>query len=371
MVRKLSYQDMMDLIAGGVILGCGGGGDPANAIAMVDEIFTQGKEFTLLDPRALDGEDWVCILGYVGGGIEPKEKELVKDLKRVWPHPIAIAARELASHLRVEFKAYLPSEIGAGNTVTPMYIAALQGKSDLDGDAAGGRAKPELAISTTHLAGIATTPAAMATYFGESLILQEALSDERVESLCRYVSRAAGGRVAVARCPGKGSEILRAVHPNSISLAIAAGRSIRENQGDPVKALVKTLHGNLRFRGRVDRFSREERDGFMWGDIFLDGSGNHAGESYKIWFKNENLVAWRNGRLDVTCPEGIVIVDAAQGTGIYNWGNHFAPGREVAVIGVPAVACWRTPKGIEIFGPRHFGFDFDPQWMEGAPPEVQ
>ena len=34
---------MQDLITGAVILGCGGGGDPAMAQAMVDEVFDQRK----------------------------------------------------------------------------------------------------------------------------------------------------------------------------------------------------------------------------------------------------------------------------------------------------------------------------------------
>ena len=29
------------------------------------------------------------------------------------------------------------------------------------------------------------------------------------------------------------------------------------------------------------------------------------------------------------------------------------------MVGIPAHAMWRVPKGIEIFGPRYFGYDFD------------
>jgi DUF917 family protein len=34
-------------------------------------------------------------------------------------------------------------------------------------------------------------------------------------------------------------------------------------------------------------------------------------------------------------------------------------GEEVVIVGVPAAAQWRSEKGIELMGPRHFGFDFD------------
>jgi DUF917 family protein len=34
-------------------------------------------------------------------------------------------------------------------------------------------------------------------------------------------------------------------------------------------------------------------------------------------------------------------------------------GRKVAVVGVKAVDCWRTERGIQIYNPKHFGFDLD------------
>lgn len=358
LLQKLSYQEMEDLISGATILGCGGGGDPKVSKAMVDEIFEQGKEFSLLDPKTLRDESWVCILGYVGGGLEQKERDLVKDLKKIWKHPISIASKELENYLKIEFDSYLPSEIGAGNTVTPMFIAAMEGKTTIDGDAAGGRAKPELIISTTNLLGIPITPLAITTYFGDCLILQNSESDDRVEKICRYLARVSGGRVGVARCPAKGKEMQKAIHPYSISLAINAGRVIKEEKEKPVEALLGILKGSKRFEGYVESFFREERDGFMWGDINLKGRKDFEGEIFKIWFKNENLVSWRDGKLDITCPDAIIIVDSENGEGLYNWGDHFYKGRQVTVIGVRSIGIWKSKEGLEIFGPKHFGFDF-------------
>jgi DUF917 family protein len=364
MPRQLSYQDMQDLIAGAIVLGCGGGGDPAMAEAMVDEVFAQGKEFILLDPKELQPEDWVCILGHVGGGIEPKEREMIKDLPRVWPVPILVAEEELAKYLEVEFQAYLPSEIGAGNTVTPMYVAAMRGKAVIDGDAAGGRAKPELIISTTHLMGIPVTPLALANNFGDTMILKNSSSDDRVEKICRYLARVSGGRVAAARCPSQGKGILPAVYPRSISMAIRAGQIIREEKEKAIEALIKLFKGSKRFAGQVESFSREEKDGFMWGEIILRGSSEFSGEFYKIWYKNENLISWKGNQLDMTCPDAIIILDARTGNGLYNWGDQFYPGREVTVVGLPAAPFWNDPRAYQIFGPSHFGFDFPPKPMQ-------
>ncbi len=86
-----------------------------------------------------------------------------------------------------------------------------------------------------------------------------------------------------------------------------------------------------------------------------------SGDRLKIWYKNENLVVWKNDALDMTCPDAIVILDAQTGKGLYNWGDHFYQGREVAVVGIPAAPCWNSLKGYEIFGPEHFGFNFAPK----------
>ena len=37
----------------------------------------------------------------------------------------------------------------------------------------------------------------------------------------------------------------------------------------------------------------------------------------------------------------------------------YTVGEEVVIVGVPAAPQWRSEKGIELMGPRHFGFDFD------------
>lgn len=357
MERELSYEDMEDLLTGAVLLGCGGGGDPTVARTMIDEVFQRKKKFILVTPQDLSPDAWIAILGHVGGGIDAAERELVRDLKPVWQRPISMASRELASYLAVPFQAYLPSEIGAGNVIAPMFVAALEGVSTLDADVAGGRAKPELIISTTHLHDLPVTPFAVTTQYGDSIIVKSTVSDHRAEQICRYLARVSNGRVAVARCPSPLSLVASALHQGSISKAIEIGRTLRTSGNNRLAALVEVLHGSERFDGRIAAFTREERDGFMWGTIALEGGGAFEGEAYKLWYKNENLMGWRNGELDIACPDAIVLVDAGTGEGIYLWGDHCRQGREVAVIGVPAIALWQSRRGISLFGPGHFGFE--------------
>ena len=45
--------------------------------------------------------------------------------------------------------------------------------------------------------------------------------------------------------------------------------------------------------------------------------------------------------------------------GLSNFSGANYSGKNVTVFGIKAIEQWRTKKGIEIFGPKHFGFKID------------
>jgi uncharacterized protein len=91
------------------------------------------------------------------------------------------------------------------------------------------------------------------------------------------------------------------------------------------------------------------------GDVEISGSGKYQGSAFKIAYKNENLVSWRDGKFSVTCPDLITMVIKNSGKAIAN--PEFEKGQETVVIGFVSPPNWRTPLGLELFGPRRFGFD--------------
>jgi hypothetical protein len=121
-------------------------------------------------------------------------------------------------------------------------------------------------------------------------------------------------------------------------------------------AIAEAQSGALLFSGIVTDIPWESRDGFDFGKIHLDGIGEFAGKTYRIDFQNENIASYLDGKLDVTVPDLICMIDAA-GDPMTN--PDFAPGDEMNVIVLPAPAMWTSEKGLEIFGPRHFGIDAD------------
>ena len=53
----------------------------------------------------------------------------------------------------------------------------------------------------------------------------------------------------------------------------------------------------------------ETRDGFNFGEIHLKGEGDYTDEAYRIWLKNENIISYRNGEVDVIAPDLICMIN--------------------------------------------------------------
>lgn len=95
--------------------------------------------------------------------------------------------------------------------------------------------------------------------------------------------------------PMSGAQLDKGVIPRNLSEARLFGRTVgeaREAGEDPVAALVDVADGYELFRGVVTRSDERGDRGFDWVDAELEGSGDYEGHTYRIFVKNENLVAW-------------------------------------------------------------------------------
>ena len=98
----------------------------------------------------------------------------------------------------------------------------------------------------------------------------------------------------------------------------------------------------------------------------IAGANQYAGHTYRVWVKNENIVSWLDGQPDVVSPDLLYNLDPKTGRALASSGLGAYPvGAEVVMVGRPALAAaFRSPKGLEVIGPRHFGFDFDYRQIE-------
>ncbi len=357
MKRTLTKQDAIDLWQGTRILGCGGGGAPEEGMEAIRQTYDEGLSFQLEQLEDLSDDILVVTVGLVGGGITEAEQQQVLPFKRTGD-AVLRAIEALENHLGQKFGAYMPCEPGAGNSFVPFRAAAINGVVTVDLDTAG-RAKPEIVNSTTSIFDVSLAPLAIASDFGDVLLMTETIDARRVEMVTRYIARASGGMCAVARCPITIKEARGKLISGTLSRCLAAGRAIRHSS-DPIGELARALPATPIFEGTISARTREEEGGFMWGEILLSGRKSSQGHDYRIYYKNENLIGWMDDALHTTTPDLMALVDAQTGEGVYNWTDEdLRVGHDVVLLHAPADPLWLSKRGLELFGPRYFGFDFD------------
>ncbi|WP_003545611.1 DUF917 domain-containing protein [Desulfotomaculum nigrificans] len=360
-MKKLTKQDLYDILYGCTILGTGGGGALAEGLAMIDDALAKGREFNLVSLDEVPDDAYIAT-PYMCGAISPLTEEEERKYAAWSPideEPCLRAFRAMEKYMGKEFYGVVSTELGGGNTAKAFYVGALAGKYIIDADPAG-RSVPELQHSTYYINGLPIAPIAVANQFGDVAILTEVVDDVRAEALVRAMAVASKNHIGVVDHPAQAKDLKKAVIPGAISYALKLGQAFREakEQGkDLAEALCQAGNGVVLFRGTVRDFGWDTIDGFTVGETLLEGTGDYAGSTYKVWYKNEHIIAWRNGEIDVTVPDLICMVCDDTKEPITN--PNYQVGMRVSVFALPAPAEWRTEKGLECFGPKHFGYNID------------
>lgn len=359
-MKTLSEKDVIDFIYGASVYGTGGGGSVESAMSLLQDAKDRGIKFKLVDPLEVPDDEIVACPYGVGGGVSEEIRKRFASLPRLPRHEIIlIAVKEFEKYLGKQVYGFIPGELGAGNSLLAMYLAALTDRYTVDGDTVG-RSVPEVAHSTFTICDVPITPFVITTPSGDSMLVTRVLNDQRAEDIDRFMAIASGGGVTVIDHPVDGKTLRNSIVPNTVTKSIEVGRSVRaarEKGSDLVDALLESTKGHLLFQGKISMVDRENRDGFIWGSVELKGLGTFQENNYKVWFKNENLMTWMNGKPHVTCPDLVSIVDADTCHALSNWGDDLTEGRDVIVLGIRAPDIWRTARGLELLTPKYFGYD--------------
>lgn len=156
----------------------------------------------------------------------------------------------------------------------------------------------------------------------------------------------------------------------SQSIAWAVGRAVmraRREHLDPISELLLSLKeergvaGHRVFRGKIvdihRDFGSETNKGFTLGSIVMEGIDDYKDQTATLAFQNEWLNLRVNGEILCLPPDLIAILDSDTGEPIRT--DIMKYGYRGTIVLIPAHERMRTPKGIEMFGPRHFGYDLD------------
>jgi hypothetical protein len=352
----MSYLDEVKieaLIKGATILGTGGGGDPVKGLNLLKKDLREGRKISLIKPSQLKDRD-LTICAYIAGSIAPlKESKEKAKVPRISEEVLVRKAVEaLEEYIREKAKAILPVEIGGGNTAEAIHVAALLSLPVIDGDLCG-RALPEITHSTYYICGVPIIPVSLVDSYGNSIIITQSVNDRWVDRIARSMSITSNGMVGVADHPVNGKLMKSSIIPNTLSKCIKIGEVVASKK-DVIKKIISTFKGYFLFKGKARAKEWEDKGGFMYGTTLIEGKDRFAGAELKIWFKNENLIAWKNEKAIAMAPDLICLLNSLTSEGITN--DKLEKDMEVSVIGIKTPPIWRSKKGLEILSPKYFGF---------------
>jgi uncharacterized protein len=361
-VKLTTPQDCEDFVRGCTFYGTGGGGRAAVGLSMLLQKLDEGREVGWIDLEDIPDDIWT-VSPFGMGSIAPRTPETMEKMKSLGLDDLprrygqADAVRELAKYLGVEIKAIIACELGGGNTPGPMAAAIDLGLPVVDCDLSG-RAAPSLAHSTSVIYGKPVWPLAAIDPWGNLTIIKDSANTEMAERVGKYVSIASFGELSMAGYLLNGKDLKACAIPGTLTKSLEVGRAIREAResgADPAEAAAKAADGWLIFKGVLRRQDWEDKEGYMYGTIFIDGEGAFAGQEFSSWFQNEYHVSWLNGKPFVTSPDLICIINSESGEPYTN--TELEQGSKVAIIATKAPEAFRTPGGLAIMGPKYFGFD--------------
>jgi uncharacterized protein len=353
-VREIDVADLDDIARGAGILGTGGGGDPYLGRLLAEAAITRYGPVTLVAVDEVPSDAVVVPVSMMGAPTVGTEK-LPNGTETL------AALRALERARGTEATHLVPIEIGGMNSLVPLALAAETGLPVVDGDAMG-RAFPEAQMVLPTLAGIPASPMAVADDKGNTLVL-DAVSSLWTERIARAACVATGCSVFTADTVMTGTQLTDGLVANTITLAQqlgAAVRTARTEHTNPVTAVANLTAGVHLLTGKVTDVHRTTTGGFARGSATITTTDAEL----RLSFQNEYLLATRDGQVVATTPDLICVLETDTGEPITTEAMRY--GNRVTVLGIPCDPRWTTPAGLDLVGPRYFGYDHDYQELPTA-----
>jgi DUF917 family protein len=347
----ITDDDLESIAIGAGILGTGGGGNPYIGQLRARQALKDHGPVAVLAPEELDADAQVVCVGGIGAPTVGIEK--VRDIQSYH------AFKAIEAYTGVRATALISNEIGGSNSLEPLIPASIAGLPVVDADGMG-RAFPELQMKTFFVYGVPCTPMAVCDEKGNTAIIPTAVSPQWVERMARALTIQMGCVACYAVAPMSADQVRRTAVPHTLSLAKSLGDSVRRarlRKEDVVGAILETCPGKVLFKGKIADVERRTAAGFARGKVAIEGVGARSGDRMVIEFQNENLIARLEDEVVCIVPDLICIVDTERGEPITT--ELLRYGFRVTVLGFPAPALWTTPQGIQVAGPRAFGYEVD------------
>ncbi|KAK1995314.1 hydantoinase/oxoprolinase [Colletotrichum falcatum] len=385
----ISETDLEFLADGCYVLGCAGGGSPAASKIQLRNMLRAGHTMRVVGASSLKDSDLIYWGGHMGSP--------AVSIERLQSIETVDAFRALMEYLGHDsFDAVMGLEIGGANGLEPFLVGSSRffDRPVIDGDWMG-RAYPTYWQTTLAVhAPSELVPCAIDSGDGKTMVMTRAPNDEIVDRALRASCSEMGSRVGMAARPTTSDRVRRFGVLNTVSLAWRVGRCIAVCQATNTmstvaESIVEEAGGSdaarVLFRGKIVRVERRLFKGHSYGEVhiaaFESGDEDEAvssstggsktrtaaavavGGTLKIPFKNENILAEHadgsgQTRVLAAVPDLITILDNESGRALGV--PEFKYGYRVTVVGITCSPRWtETQAGLDIGGPRAFGYDID------------
>jgi DUF917 family protein len=360
--RVIGEKEIEEITLGASILATGGGGDPEIGLLWAKKVLAEGKDIVMVDPMDIPDDILVASPACLGSALVLTEKPPSSEV-------LTSAIDNLQKYLGGKLEATIPLECGGVNS-TLAYAAAGEYQVpviDVDGM---NRAFPELQMTSWHTHEVYASPTVSANNDGSITVIDTKDNDNMAENIARKVAMAYGGISWVATYPMNGKQVKETSIINSQSIAWELGKIVfksRKEHTDPVEGIRKSLKETRNvdiykvFKGKIidikREFGSEATKGFTLGKVIMEGINEYKNSVAELDFQNEWLQLKIDGIVKCLPPDLIAIVDSETGEPIRT--DIVKYGYRGTIIVLPAHERMRTQKGIETFGPKHFGYDLE------------
>ena len=350
--REITEDDIESLAVGAWVLGTGGGGNPYLSLLNMRALYREGKRVQLIDAEDLADDAYVAVIAGMGAPLV--------GIERLTDHRVFTRAAVLMEeHTRRRFDAVMGMEIGGGNGVRPLMVAANLGIPVVDSDTMG-RAYPEAQMTSVAVGDLKPCPMTVVDVRGLEAVVETVPTWKWAERVGRKIVVEYGSTASTCQPPRTGAEVKKWGIHGTTTKAIAVGRAVREAQrthDDPVAAILSVEPGRLLYKGKIVDVERRTTEGFLRGVARLDGMDEWRGVALHINFQNEWIIAHRDGDPIAMTPDLICVLDSVSGEAVGTETVRY--GQRVTVIALPGPDIFLTPEGLAHVGPRAFGYDLD------------
>ncbi|MEU9125167.1 DUF917 domain-containing protein [Streptomyces sp. NPDC048506] len=343
-MAQITLEDVPALSKAASLLGAGGGGDPELIVPMLRRVLREHGPVEVVDPAQLPPGSLTVPVGGAGSVTVMHEKPMEGT-------EFVRAFRAVEGYVGVKAHAVSAVCMAGIMAMFPVVAAAQLGLPLVDADGAS-RGTTKLSQTTLTLAGIDLTPAAFADDKGASLLVDGVKSAD-AELIVRLSIPAMGGWSIQAWRPLSVDEVARGLMVGSYSMALEMGRLLEAGDREGLAACygARTL-----FHGKIIEVPRRHFGQSSAGSVVVEHA-EQPDRALRIEMQNEFLVALEDGHVVACVPDLICVLEQETGTCLL--AEQVRYGLWVEVLGIPCQRPWRSAAGLDLLGPRAFGYDLD------------